>query len=134
VATHGRLSVTEEPKRIKYLDMDMICYTISIVIFHTLPLLILTRTITIALTVLTLTLSLQLFYGPFSGTTRVSQCQKRTSGLCGAREDKQSDKPTIRLGTTPSGLTSAQLHHPPFFYRLDALPATKPTQNTEGYP
>jgi len=29
----------------------------------------------------------QLFYGPFSGTTRVSQCEKRTSGLHGARED-----------------------------------------------
>jgi len=27
------------------------------------------------------------FYGPFSGTTRVSRCQKRTSGLYGARED-----------------------------------------------
>jgi len=27
------------------------------------------------------------FYGPFSGTTQVSQCQKRTSGLYGARED-----------------------------------------------
>ena len=29
----------------------------------------------------------QPFYGPFSRTTRVSQCQKRTSGLYGARED-----------------------------------------------
>jgi len=29
----------------------------------------------------------QLFYSPFSGTTRVSRCQKRTSGLYGARED-----------------------------------------------
>jgi len=29
----------------------------------------------------------QPFYGPFSGTTRVTQCQKRTSGLDGARED-----------------------------------------------
>jgi len=29
----------------------------------------------------------QLFYGPFSGTTRVSQCQARTSGLYGAREE-----------------------------------------------
>jgi len=29
----------------------------------------------------------QPFYGPFSGTTWVSQCQKRTSGLYGARED-----------------------------------------------
>jgi len=26
-------------------------------------------------------------FGPFSGTTRVRQCQKRTSGLYGARED-----------------------------------------------
>jgi len=29
----------------------------------------------------------QPFYGPFSGTIRVSRCQKRTSGLYGARED-----------------------------------------------
>ena len=29
----------------------------------------------------------QQFYGPFSGTTLVSRCQKRTSGLCGAGED-----------------------------------------------
>jgi len=29
----------------------------------------------------------QPFYGPFSWTIRVSQCQKRTSGLYGARED-----------------------------------------------
>ena len=29
----------------------------------------------------------QPFYGPFSGTTRVSRCQKRTYGLYGARED-----------------------------------------------
>jgi len=26
-------------------------------------------------------------YGPFSGTTLASRCQKRTSGLYGARED-----------------------------------------------
>ena len=29
----------------------------------------------------------QPFYGPFSGTTRVSRRQKRTSGLYGASED-----------------------------------------------
>jgi len=29
----------------------------------------------------------QPFYGPFSGTTQVRRCQKRTSGLYGARED-----------------------------------------------
>jgi len=39
----------------------------------------------------------------------------------------ETDTPTIRLGATPSGLTSAHLHHPPCFYRPDALPATQPT-------
>jgi len=29
----------------------------------------------------------QPFYGPFAGTTRVSRCQKRTSGLYSARKD-----------------------------------------------
>jgi len=33
------------------------------------------------------TLIPQPFYGPFSGTTQVGRCQKRTSGLYGARED-----------------------------------------------
>jgi len=28
----------------------------------------------------------------------------------------EADTLTIRLGTTPSRLTSAHLHHPPFFY------------------
>jgi len=31
----------------------------------------------------------QPFYGPFSGTTRVSWCQKRTSGLYGAIKNAQ---------------------------------------------
>ena len=39
----------------------------------------------------------------------------------------EADTQTIQLGATPSGLTSANLHHPPFFYRPDALPATQPT-------
>jgi len=40
----------------------------------------------------------------------------------------QADTLKIRLGATPSGLTSAHLHHPPiFFYGPDALPATQPT-------
>jgi len=39
-----------------------------------------------------------------------------------------TDTLTIQLGTTPSGLTSAHLHHPPhIFYGPDALPATQPT-------
>ena len=40
----------------------------------------------------------------------------------------EAETPTIRLGATSSGLTSALLHHPPiFFYRPDALPAAQPT-------
>jgi len=39
----------------------------------------------------------------------------------------EADTQTIQLGATPSTLTSAHLHHPPIFYRPDALPATQPT-------
>jgi len=49
---------------------------------------------------------------------------------------READTPTIRLGDTPSGLTSAHLHHPPyFFYGPDtrsALPPNQPCQSTEG--
>jgi len=39
----------------------------------------------------------------------------------------EADTPTIWLGTTPSALSSAHLHHPPCFYGPDALPAAQPT-------
>ena len=40
----------------------------------------------------------------------------------------EADTPTIRLGATPSRLTSAHLHHPPIFFGgPDALPAAQPT-------
>ena len=39
----------------------------------------------------------------------------------------EADAPNIRLGATPSGLTSAHLHRPPIFYRPDTLPATQRT-------
>jgi len=39
----------------------------------------------------------------------------------------EADTLTIGLGTTPSRLTSAHLHHPPIYYRPDALPETQPT-------
>jgi len=39
----------------------------------------------------------------------------------------EADTPTIRLGATPSGLTSAHLHHPAIFYRPDVLPVAQPT-------
>ena len=37
----------------------------------------------------------------------------------------EADTLTVWLGATPTGLTSAHLHHPPIFYRADALPATQ---------
>jgi len=65
----------------------------------------------------TTTTTPQLFYGPFSRTTRVSRCQKRNFWTlwCNGRLT-EADTLTIRLGATPSGLTSAHLHHPPIFY------------------
>ena len=45
----------------------------------------------------------------------------------------EADTPTIRLGATPSGLTSAHLHHLPFFTgRMPFLPPNQQCQTTEG--
>jgi len=62
------------------------------------------------------TTTTQLFHGPFSGTTRVSRCQKRTSDFMVQGRLTEADTLTIWLGATPSGLTSAHLHHPPIFF------------------
>ena len=73
----------------------------------------------------------QPFYGPFSGTTQVSRCQKSNFWTlwCKGRL-AEADIPTIWLGATPSRLTSAHLHHQPqIFYRPDALPAAQPTMS-----
>jgi len=42
---------------------------------------------------------------------------------------------TIRLGATPSGLSSAHLHHPPAIFftgRMPFLPPNQQRQSTEG--
>ena len=45
----------------------------------------------------------------------------------------EADAPTIRLGATPSRLTSAHVHHPPFFTgRMLFLPPNQQCQSTEG--
>ena len=45
----------------------------------------------------------------------------------------EADTPTIRLGATPSGLSSAHLHHPPFFTGwMPFLPPNHQCQSTEG--
>jgi len=60
----------------------------------------------------------QPFYGPFSGTARVSRCQQRSSsGLCCARGDIRGRRvPTIRLGATPSRVISDPPPSFPHFY------------------
>jgi len=69
----------------------------------------------------------QPFYGRFSGITRVSRYQKRTSGLCvqgKINRGRHIDHPAARhsIGTN-------QFPPPPspIFYRPDALPAAQPT-------
>jgi len=46
----------------------------------------------------------------------------------------EADTQTIRLGATPSRLTSAYLHHPPIFFtrRMSFLPPNQQRQSTEG--
>jgi len=46
----------------------------------------------------------------------------------------EADKLTIRLGATPSGLTSSHLHHPPIFFtgQMPFLPPNQQCQRTEG--
>ena len=45
----------------------------------------------------------------------------------------EADTPTIRLGATPIGLTSAHIHHPPFFTdRMPFLLPNQQRQSTEG--
>jgi len=45
----------------------------------------------------------------------------------------EADTLTIWLSATPSGLTSANLHHPPFFAgRMPFLPPNQQRQSTEG--
>jgi len=46
----------------------------------------------------------------------------------------EADTQTIRLGATPSGLTSAHLHRPPYIFtgRMPFLPPNQQRQSTEG--
>jgi len=42
----------------------------------------------------------------------------------------EADTPTIRLGATPVGLTSAHLHHPPFLQAV--CPSCRPTNSVKA--
>ena len=78
----------------------------------------------------TTTTTPQPFYDPFSGTTRVSRCQKLENFwtlLCKGRLT-EADTPTIWLGTTPSGLTGAHLHH----FLQAGCPSCRPTNSAKA--
>jgi len=44
----------------------------------------------------------------------------------------EADRHTIRLGTTPSRLTSAHLHHPPIFFLQAGCPSCHPTNSVKA--
>jgi len=74
----------------------------------------------------------QLLYSPFSGTTRVSRCQKRNFWTLWFKGRlTEADTPTIWLGATPSGLTSAHLHHAPIFLQA-GCPSCHPTNSVKA--
>jgi len=43
----------------------------------------------------------------------------------------EADTPTVRLGATPSGLSSAHLHHPPFFLHA-GCPSYRPINSVKA--
>jgi len=77
----------------------------------------------------------QPFYGPFSETTQVSRCQKRNLWTlwCKGRLT-EADTPTIRLGATPSELTSVQCPPPPSSpcFLQAGCPSCRPTNSVKA--
>jgi len=75
------------------------------------------------------------FYGPFSGTTRVSWCQKRNFWTlwCKGRLI-EANTPTIRLGATPSRLTSVQCPPSPSSpcFLQAGCPSCRPTNSVKA--
>jgi len=77
----------------------------------------------------------QPFYCPFSGTTRVSRCQKRTSRLMlqgkinrGRHTDHLAGRHSIRINQCPPPSS-----HPIFFTgRMPFMPPNQQHQSTEG--
>jgi len=75
----------------------------------------------------------QPFYGPFLGPLGWASARRELLGLQCKGRLIEADTQTIQLGATPSGLTSAHLHHLPFFTgRMPFLPPNQQCQSTEG--
>ena len=77
----------------------------------------------------------QPFYGPFSRDHPGEPVPEENFWTlwCKGRLT-EADTPTIRLGATPSGLTSAHLYHPLHIFtgRMPFLPPNQQRQSTEG--
>jgi len=73
------------------------------------------------------------FYGPFSGTIRVSWCQKRTYGFYCAREDYRGRHTDHPAGRHSVRTNQCPAQSPPFFTgRMPFLPPNQQCQSTEG--
>ena len=73
----------------------------------------------------------QPFHGPFSGTVPVLEENFWTLWCKGRLTETGTS--IIRMGATPSRLSSAHLHHPLFFTgRMPFLPPDQQCQSTEG--
>jgi len=67
------------------------------------------------------------FTALFPGPPRWAGARRGLLDFMVQRKINRGRHTDIRLSATPSGLTNVHLHHPPIFYRPDALPATQPT-------
>jgi len=75
----------------------------------------------------------QTFYGPFPGPPGWAGARENLGTLWCKGRLTEADTQTIRLGATPSRLSSAHRHHPPFFTgRMPFLPPNQQYQSTEG--
>jgi len=71
-------------------------------------------------------------YNVFSGT--LNPTHFTSLHLWCKRRLTEANTLTIQLGATPSGLTSAYLHHAPIFFtaQMPFLPPNQQCQSTEG--
>jgi len=69
----------------------------------------------------------QPFYGPFPGPPGWASARRELLDFMVQGRLTEADTLTIRLGATPSGLTSAHFHHPPIFFagRMPFLPSNQ---------
>jgi len=72
----------------------------------------------------------QPFYGPFSGTTWWAVARENLGTLWCKGRLTEADTLTIWPGATPSRLSSAHCHHPPFLQA--GCPSSRPTNSVKA--